>query len=63
MTGLVLGAKPTARSDLFDAAFTLREEQKVLNPDRRITLQLFTNGKNLFEVLSKSIRISEMWCC
>lgn len=46
-------------SDLFDDAFTLRDELKSLHPHQKVICHLFTNGETLFDDISKSTRTLE----
>lgn len=59
VTRSVMGAELIAFSDMFDAAFTLREELRALHPGSSIPLTLYTDSKTLFDVISKGTRTSE----
>lgn len=53
VTQSVTGAELIAFSDMFYAAFTLREELEVLHLCQVIALQLSTDWKTLFDVYQK----------
>lgn len=59
VTRSVMAAELIAFSDMFDAAFTLAEELRTMLPGSEIPLNLFTDKKALFDVISKGSRTSE----
>lgn len=59
VTRSVMGAELISFSDMFDTAFTLSQELKQLLPGRNVPVNLFTDSKSLFDVISKGSRTSE----
>lgn len=59
VTRSVLGAELIAFSDMFDVSYTLRCELEHLCGGDTVPVQLFTDNKTLFDVVSKGSRTSE----
>lgn len=59
VTRSVMGAELIAFSDMFDGAFTLAAELRDILGKPDIPVNLFTDSKTLFDVISKGTRTSE----
>ena len=59
VTTSVPAAELIAFSNLFDASYTLTKELEKLLGRRKVAVQLLTNSKSLFDIISKGSRTSE----
>ena len=59
VTRSVMAAEVISFSDMFDACYTLAQDLKPMLRNTQIPIQLYTDSKSLFDVISKGTRTSE----
>lgn len=54
-----MGAEQISLSDMFDATITLKKKLESLHPGLEVSIEVLTDSKTLFDVISKGTQTSE----